>query len=117
MRLFSLLTRSLGSSLRVFSLVCPTSLALGLGSAAQAASPSSTEGKSMSTTPRVKLQTNQGDITIELDAEKAPKTVESFLTYVKEGFYDGTIFHRVINNFMIQGGGLDRKSTRLNSSH
>ncbi|HEY9572995.1 MAG TPA: peptidylprolyl isomerase [Pusillimonas sp.] len=61
----------------------------------------------MSTTPRVKLQTNQGDITIELDAEKAPKTVESFLTYVKEGFYDGTIFHRVINNFMIQGGGFD----------
>src|SRR3546814_14606035 len=86
-------------------------------------SPSSTEGKSMSTTPRVKLQTNQGDITIVLDAEKAPKTVESFLTYVKEGFYDGTIFHRVINNFMIQGGGFDadmkqdRKSTRLNSSH
>src|SRR3546814_20165771 len=61
----------------------------------------------MSTTPRVKLQTNHGDITIELDAEKAPKTVESFLTYVKEGFYDGTIFHRVINNFMVQGGGFD----------
>ena len=61
----------------------------------------------MSTTPRVKLQTSQGDILIELDAEKAPKTVENFLTYVKEGFYDGTIFHRVINNFMIQGGGFE----------
>ncbi|MGB3291282.1 MAG: peptidylprolyl isomerase [Burkholderiaceae bacterium] len=61
----------------------------------------------MSTTPHVKLQTNQGDILIELDAEKAPKTVENFLTYVKEGFYDGTIFHRIINNFMIQGGGFD----------
>lgn len=61
----------------------------------------------MSSTPRVKLQTTQGDILIELDAEKAPKTVENFLTYVKEGFYDGTIFHRVINNFMVQGGGFD----------
>lgn len=63
----------------------------------------------MSTTPRVKLQTNHGDILIELDAEKAPVTVENFLTYVKAGFYDGTIFHRVINNFMIQGGGFDSK--------
>ncbi len=61
----------------------------------------------MSTTPRVNLQTNQGAILIELDAEKAPKTVENFLTYVKEGFYDGTVFHRVINNFMIQGGGFE----------
>lgn len=61
----------------------------------------------MSTTPHVKLQTNLGDLVIELDAEKAPKTVESFLVYVSEGFYDGTIFHRVINNFMVQGGGFD----------
>ncbi|HEY9279586.1 MAG TPA: peptidylprolyl isomerase [Eoetvoesiella sp.] len=61
----------------------------------------------MSTTPRVKLQTNHGDIVIELDAEKAPKTVENFLTYVKEGFFDGTVFHRVINNFMVQGGGFE----------
>lgn len=61
----------------------------------------------MSTNPRVQLQTSQGDIVIELDAEKAPKTVENFLTYVKEGFYDGTVFHRVINNFMVQGGGFD----------
>ena len=61
----------------------------------------------MSSTPRVKLQTNHGDILIELDAEKAPKSVENFLTYVNEGFYDGTVFHRVINNFMVQGGGFD----------
>jgi peptidyl-prolyl cis-trans isomerase B (cyclophilin B) len=107
MRFSSLLIRSLGPSLRVFSLACATSLALCLGSVAQAASPSSTQGKSMSSTPRVKLQTTQGDILIELDAEKAPKTVENFLTYVKEGFYDGTIFHRIINNFMVQGGGFD----------
>jgi len=61
----------------------------------------------MSTTPRVKLHTNMGDMIIELDAEKAPKTVENFLSYVNEGFFDGTIFHRVIDNFMVQGGGFD----------
>lgn len=53
------------------------------------------------------LNTNHGDITIELDAEKAPKTVANFLEYVQAGFYDGTIFHRVIKNFMIQGGGFE----------
>ncbi len=51
------------------------------------------------------FHTNHGDIHIELDSEKAPKTCENFLTYVKEGHYDNTLFHRVINNFMIQGGG------------
>ncbi|MFC3338587.1 peptidylprolyl isomerase [Paracandidimonas soli] len=61
----------------------------------------------MSTSQRVTLQTNHGNILIELDAEKAPKTVENFLAYVNEGFFDGTVFHRVINNFMIQGGGFD----------
>lgn len=55
----------------------------------------------------VKLQTNFGDITLELNAEKAPITVENFLKYVDSGFYDNTIFHRVINGFMIQGGGFD----------
>ena len=55
----------------------------------------------------VKLQTNLGTITLELDAEKAPKTVENFLAYVKAGHYDNTIFHRVIKNFMIQGGGFE----------
>lgn len=53
----------------------------------------------------IKLTTTHGDILLELDAEKAPKTAENFLAYVKEGFYDGTIFHRVIPSFMIQGGG------------
>lgn len=52
------------------------------------------------------LHTNHGDITIELDADKAPKTVENFMQYVTDGFYDGTIFHRVIDGFMIQGGGM-----------
>ncbi|MEE4280193.1 MAG: peptidylprolyl isomerase [Halieaceae bacterium] len=55
----------------------------------------------------VTLHTTYGPIKIELDAEKAPGTVANFLSYVREGFYDGTIFHRVINNFMIQGGGFD----------
>jgi peptidyl-prolyl cis-trans isomerase B (cyclophilin B) len=51
------------------------------------------------------LKTNMGDIHIELDTKKAPKTSKNFISYVKNGFYDGTIFHRVIKNFMIQGGG------------
>ncbi len=53
------------------------------------------------------IRTTYGDITLELDADKAPATVENFLAYAREGFYDGTIFHRVIDNFMIQGGGMD----------
>jgi peptidyl-prolyl cis-trans isomerase B (cyclophilin B) len=57
----------------------------------------------------VELQTSMGRITLRLDAEKAPKTVENFITYVKDGHFDGTIFHRVINGFMIQGGGFDAK--------
>jgi peptidyl-prolyl cis-trans isomerase A (cyclophilin A) len=57
----------------------------------------------------VKLSTSEGDIRIELDAEKAPKSVDNFIKYVKAGHYDGTIFHRVIENFMIQGGGFNAK--------
>jgi len=64
----------------------------------------------------VLLTTNYGNITIELDAEKAPKTVENFLAYVNAGHYAGTIFHRVIDGFMIQGGGFEpgmkQKATR-----
>lgn len=55
--------------------------------------------------PQVRLKTNLGDVVLKLDAAKAPVTVENFLTYVKEGHYDDTIFHRVIPNFMAQGGG------------
>jgi peptidyl-prolyl cis-trans isomerase B (cyclophilin B) len=57
--------------------------------------------------PVVKLQTNFGDIVLELDAEKAPLTVANFLEYVESGFYNGVIFHRVIDDFMIQGGGME----------
>lgn len=55
--------------------------------------------------PQVKLETNHGNIVIELNSEKAPNTVANFLSYVEDGFYNGTIFHRVIKDFMIQGGG------------
>jgi peptidyl-prolyl cis-trans isomerase B (cyclophilin B) len=66
--------------------------------------------------PQVELNTNKGRIVLELNAEKAPQTVANFLQYVREGFYDGVIFHRVIDSFMIQGGGMDEnfkeKATR-----
>ena len=66
--------------------------------------------------PRVLLKTSLGDMTLELYPDKAPKSVENFLAYVKSGFYDGTLFHRVIDNFMVQGGGftkdLKQKPTR-----
>lgn len=83
---------------------------------AQATNPSSTQGTTMSTNPQVLLQTNKGNITLELDAEKAPKTVANFLNYVNEGFYNGTIFHRVIPNFMVQGGGFEVGMTQKNTN-
>ena len=57
--------------------------------------------------PKVALKTSMGEIVVEVYPDKAPKTAENFLTYVKSGFYNGTVFHRVINGFMIQGGGYD----------
>ena len=66
--------------------------------------------------PKVKLTTSMGDIVVQLDAAKAPKTVENFLAYVKDKHYDGTIFHRVMDGFMIQGGGftpdMQQKATK-----
>ena len=89
---------------------------------AQAAPPSTSTPKqgvtAMSTNPRVKMTTSLGDIVITLDAAKAPKTVANFLAYVNDGFYNGTIFHRVIDGFMVQGGGfepgLKQKPTKAN---
>lgn len=60
------------------------------------------------TSNKALIKTNLGDITVELYPDKAPKSVENFLGYVKSGFYDGTVFHRVIGNFMIQGGGFTK---------
>jgi peptidyl-prolyl cis-trans isomerase A (cyclophilin A) len=71
--------------------------------------------------PKVKLSTTMGDIVVEVYPDKAPQTVANFLQYVKDGFYNGTIFHRVINGFMIQGGGMDEnmveKKTRAPVAH
>nr|WP_232062300.1 peptidylprolyl isomerase [Variovorax sp. PBS-H4] len=73
-------------------------------------------GWAQQTAPRVKLATSAGDIVVELAPDKAPKTVENFLQYVRDKHYDGTVFHRVIDGFMIQGGGftpeLKQKPTR-----
>lgn len=63
------------------------------------------QGKKMSS---VKFTTSMGSFTLQLDAEKAPKTVENFLQYVRDGHYTGTVFHRVISNFMVQGGGFEK---------
>ncbi len=92
-------------------------LAAPWASLAQAASSKPTEStKTKRKVKMVKLQTNFGPITLELDAKAAPETVANFLQYVKDGHYDGTIFHRVIDGFMIQGGGftadMEQKPTR-----
>ena len=60
--------------------------------------------------PRVEIKTSQGTMIVELYAEQAPKSVANFLQYTKDGFYAGTVFHRVIDNFMIQGGGFTGKN-------
>ncbi|HTL27201.1 MAG TPA: peptidylprolyl isomerase [Burkholderiales bacterium] len=67
-----------------------------------------TSGGAAAADPQVELKTNMGTIRLELYPEKAPLSVENFLKYVQDGHYDGTIFHRVIPNFMIQGGGFDK---------
>jgi peptidyl-prolyl cis-trans isomerase A (cyclophilin A)/peptidyl-prolyl cis-trans isomerase B (cyclophilin B) len=72
------------------------------------AKPAAAEVTAPANNPKVLLHTSMGDITVELYADKSPKTVENFLQYAKEGFYDGTVFHRVINNFMVQGGGMTK---------
>src|SRR5690242_8152404 len=66
------------------------------------------QGAHAADAPHVSLKTNMGEIVLELYPEKAPKTVANFLQYVRSGHYNGTIFHRVIDNFMIQGGGFDK---------
>ncbi len=74
-----------------------------------------TTASALAENPKVTIQTSKGSITAELYRDKAPKSVDNFLTYVNEGFYNGTIFHRVIDGFMIQGGGfgqdMKKKST------
>ena len=88
------------------SLFCTLSLALlSFGSVCQAEKPAELS--------KVRFKTNKGDIVIELNAEKAPVTVENFKKYVEAGHYNGTVFHRVIENFMIQGGGFTKEGEKL----
>ena len=80
-------------------------LLLPLGVAAQTAPPpASTSATPPAPGPKVLLHTSVGDITLELFPDKAPKSVANFLQYVREGFYDGTVFHRAINGYLVQGG-------------
>jgi peptidyl-prolyl cis-trans isomerase B (cyclophilin B) len=83
-----------------------------VGFAASAASAAQAPAPAPAKNPRVALETSKGKIVIELQAAKAPKSTENFLSYVRAGFYDGTIFHRVIDNFMIQGGGFNADMTQ-----
>jgi len=80
-------------------------------------SPAPTQAPDAKTTPakatKVRIKTTQGEIVVELNAEKAPVTVENFLGYVKKKHYDGTVFHRVMNGFMIQGGGFATEGGKL----
>jgi len=105
-------------NLLIASLMLPTlALAQDTGSATEAvAAEPAAAAAAAAPAPRVALHTNLGDIIIELDPVKAPLSSENFLTYVKDGFYNGTVFHRVIDNFMAQGGGytadLQQKPTR-----
>jgi cyclophilin family peptidyl-prolyl cis-trans isomerase len=80
--------------------------------AAKAAPKAETAPATTATETKVRLNTNMGPIVIELDAAKAPKSVENFLQYVKDKHYDGTVFHRVIAGFMIQGGGFTAELTQ-----
>jgi peptidyl-prolyl cis-trans isomerase B (cyclophilin B) len=81
---------------------------LGFAAAAVLAASFLSYGATGAANPKVKIETSKGDIVIELYPKAAPKTVANFIQYVKDGFYDGTIFHRVIKNFMIQGGGFTK---------
>jgi peptidyl-prolyl cis-trans isomerase A (cyclophilin A) len=89
-------------NLSFFRLLAALAITAGLVGA-HAQQPAAKKGSSSA--PRVVLATSAGDITLELDPERAPRTVANFLQYVKAGHYDGTVFHRVIENFMIQAGG------------
>jgi peptidyl-prolyl cis-trans isomerase A (cyclophilin A) len=81
--------------------------------AAETETPAAAEATTPAAAPKIRLKTNHGDIVLELNAEKAPLTVKNFLSYVEKKHYDGTVFHRVIEDFMIQGGGYALKDGRL----
>src|SRR5699024_6396753 len=87
----------------LFQLIVPLLLSTGI------LSTSMLQPKPRTNAPEVKIMTSEGTITVQLNPNRAPLTVENFLEYVKDGFYDGTIFHRVVPGFVIQGGGFTTK--------
>ena len=94
---------------RLFAFILALTLSMvgcGGSNAADKADAKATTGGNMSANPIILIETTKGNIKIELDAAAAPKTVENILAYVNDGFYTGTIFHRVIPGFMVQGGGM-----------
>ncbi len=91
----------------LFILGCASNNSIASQTQPNSTSNANNQETTMSNMPVVELETSMGNITIELNEEKAPKTVENFLSYVESGQYEGTIFHRIIDGFMIQGGGMD----------
>jgi peptidyl-prolyl cis-trans isomerase A (cyclophilin A) len=111
-RMTLLLSTSLGSS-QVRRRVVSTFMALGIALGVAAFTPPVyAQASAAKPSPQVSVKTSMGEIVIELYPDKAPKTVANFMAYVNDGHYSGTIFHRVITNFMIQGGGLTRNMTQ-----
>lgn len=100
-------TRTLPIALLIFTGACNSET-----QTESAAQPSSTEKIESIVTHQVLMKTSMGDITLDLYGEDAPISVENFLSYINDDFYDGLIFHRVIGNFMIQGGGFDAEMTQ-----
>ena len=100
----------------LFSLLLLPAFAFAQQVSKPAAKPAEASASEPAAAPQVTFKTSLGEFTVELYPDKAPKTVDNFLEYVKSGFYDGTVFHRVVDNFMIQGGGftqdLKHKPTR-----
>ena len=92
---------------RIARAVATLVLATPLAALAQASTPAC-DAAMKAAAPKVRLTTNHGAIVLQLDREKAPISTENFLKYVASGHYDGTVFHRVIDNFMVQGGGFDK---------
>ncbi len=101
--------------------IAPAAVAQTATNATTVPASASSGAASTQASPKVKITTSMGDIIVELYPDKAPKTVENFLQYVKDKHYDGTVFHRVISTFMVQGGGFDakyeQKKTRPNIAH
>jgi cyclophilin family peptidyl-prolyl cis-trans isomerase len=92
----------------LLAIVAATCIAASVANVSAQAPKAAEKTAAVSGKPQVEMKTSLGTIVIELDAAAAPKTVENFLEYVKSGFYEGTIYHRIIKNFMAQGGGFDK---------